>query len=152
MDAKQNMTLLEEMDNLLRMIFQKYQQYFLPENSELSPHQIYFLKFLERRKTCTPSDIALEFGITLGAVTGFVDRLYKFGLISRNRSEEDRRVVLIELTPKGHEELRMFDAQKEEKFARLFEKTGEVQLKEINKSLDSLKNVLVDLNHSKCLR
>ena len=73
----------------------------MSEDGDLSMHQMMFFKYLERRVTCTPSDIAQQFGITLGVVTGFVDRLYKLGLITRKRSEEDRRVVIIQLSPRG---------------------------------------------------
>jgi len=34
-------------------------------------------------------------------MTGIVDRLVKMGLVKRARSEADRRVVLVQTTPKG---------------------------------------------------
>ena len=36
----------------------------MPEDNDLSMHQMMFLKYLERRVTCTPSDIAKQYGIT----------------------------------------------------------------------------------------
>ena len=85
-------------------------------------HQMMFLKYLERRVTCTPSDIAQQFGITLGAVTGFVDRLHKLGLITRTRSEEDRRVVIIQLTAEGSESLNTFEEQRTNKICTYLSK------------------------------
>jgi len=39
-------------------------------------------------------------------MTGIVDRLVRLGLVQRMRSDEDRRSVLVGLTPKGEELLR----------------------------------------------
>ncbi|MCM3630863.1 MarR family transcriptional regulator [Paenibacillus glycanilyticus] len=47
------------------------------------------------------SDIADVLGLTSGAITGIADKLVAEGWISRERANDDRRVVYIELTPKG---------------------------------------------------
>ncbi len=49
----------------------------------------------------TASDIAREYGIDASAVTRLIDRLEKRGLLSRVRSEQDRRVVRLTLTEDG---------------------------------------------------
>ena len=48
------------------------------------------------------ADLAREYGIDASAVTRLIDRLEKRGLITRLRSEEDRRVVRLALTEEGH--------------------------------------------------
>ncbi|EKS67549.1 MULTISPECIES: MarR family transcriptional regulator [Caballeronia] len=53
-------------------------------------------------KCLTAADIAREYGIDASAVTRLIDRLEKRGLLSRVRSEEDRRVVRLALTDEGH--------------------------------------------------
>ncbi|KMZ12846.1 Transcriptional regulator, MarR family [Candidatus Burkholderia humilis] len=52
-------------------------------------------------KCSTAADIAREYGIDASAVTRLIDRLEKRGLLSRVRSEADRRVVRLALTPDG---------------------------------------------------
>src|ERR1700735_2418471 len=47
------------------------------------------------------ADLAREYGIDASAVTRLIDRLEKRGLINRVRSEEDRRVVNLEVTDRG---------------------------------------------------
>ncbi|HWJ03609.1 MAG TPA: MarR family transcriptional regulator [Verrucomicrobiae bacterium] len=133
---------LEQTYYLLRTVWQKCQLSLLPQDGTLSAHQLYFLLYLEKRQTCTPSDIAQDFGITLGAVTGFVDRLYKLELISRTRSEEDRRLVLIELTDKGREFLQAFAKEREAKFARILACMGQDQVDRLNISLSALNETL----------
>ncbi|MDA8442831.1 MAG: MarR family transcriptional regulator [Peptococcaceae bacterium] len=136
--------LVDEMDGLLRVIGQKYQGLFVPEESDLSAHQIYFLKFLQRREMCTPSEIAQEFGITLGAVTGFIDRLYKLELVKRTRSEADRRLVLIELTAQGDAQLDKLEARRAAKYDILITRLGEEGLCEVNAALKKLKAAMDD--------
>jgi DNA-binding MarR family transcriptional regulator len=58
--------ILEKSAALFRRIWQEYQKYLTPEGSQVSPHQMYLLKLLERESTLTPSEIAGRFGITLG--------------------------------------------------------------------------------------
>lgn len=138
--------LMEQTDQLLTSVWKKYQHFLMPQESDVSMHQMIFLKFLERRETCKPSDIAQQYGITLGAVTGFVDRLHKLGLIMRTRSEEDRRVVNIKLSDKGIEALNSFEKKRQLKFARLYENLDLRQLSELNKALEQFNNVLNHLN------
>jgi len=142
---EKEVALMEETDHLFRAVWKRYQSFMMPEDSDLSMHQMMFLKYLERRVTCTPSDISQQFGITLGAVTGFVDRLHKLGFITRTRSEEDRRVVIIQLSSKGIEPLNAYEGERKVKFARIFEKLDFLQVSELNKAMDQLNVVLEDL-------
>lgn len=137
-----NETLIEETDRLLRTVWKKYQFFLMPKESDVSLHQMLFLKYLEGKETCKPSEIAQRFGITLGAVTGFVDRLHRLGLITRTRSEEDRRVVLIKLSSKGIEILNAFVKERQLKFSRLYDNFDSLQLSELNKALEHLNKVL----------
>jgi DNA-binding MarR family transcriptional regulator len=147
----QELKLMEDTDLLFRRVWKKYQVFLMPTSNDMamSMHQMMFLKFLENKKTCTPSDIAQQFGITLGAVTGFVDRLYKIGLIMRTRSEEDRRVVLIQLSPQGMEALMLFEKERKKKFSVIVQKLQGTQVEELNKALEQFKIVLDDLANNK---
>ncbi|MEN6350342.1 MAG: MarR family transcriptional regulator [Syntrophomonas sp.] len=145
MRKDKELALMEETDLIFRKVWKKYQYFLMPKESELSMHQMLFLKYLEGRETCTPSDIAKQFGITLGAVTGFIDRLYKLGLITRTHSEKDRRLVLIQLSPKGIEPLNAFEKEREKKFTRIFEKLDGLQVAELKKALEQLNIVLDDI-------
>ncbi|TKC81677.1 MarR family transcriptional regulator [Trinickia terrae] len=49
------------------------------------------------------AELARDYGIDASAVTRLLDRLEKRGLLSRVRSNEDRRVVRLALTPEGYE-------------------------------------------------
>lgn len=70
---------------------------------QLADGQIFLLILLSRIPYCKATDIASHIGITSGAVTGMTDKLVNMGFITRERSEEDRRVVLFSITEKGRE-------------------------------------------------
>jgi DNA-binding MarR family transcriptional regulator len=59
------------------------------------------LWILKTRQTATTVELAREIDMDAGAVTRLVDRLEAKGLVERVRSEADRRVVHLRLTPAG---------------------------------------------------
>ncbi|MDP4160956.1 MAG: MarR family transcriptional regulator [Bacillota bacterium] len=145
MSGQCKVDLLDETGQLIRKIWQDYEEYLMPYSRQISPHQLYFLNYLQRKKTVTPSEIAEQFGITLGAVTGFVDRLYKLGLIKRTRSEEDRRLVLIELTAEGQKRLEEFYLHQKEAHAEIIKRMSEREIQDLNQALGKFAGVLNEL-------
>jgi len=65
-----------------------------------SVEQLVLLEVGERGRPMM-SELALGCGQALSTMTGLVDRLEKKGVLRRQRTEEDRRVVYVELTPEG---------------------------------------------------
>ncbi len=61
------------------------------------------LWLLKTGRAATAFELAREMSIDAGAMTRLVDRLVAKGLIERARSETDRRVVNLRLTPQGDE-------------------------------------------------
>jgi len=59
------------------------------------------LWMLHDGRAATAFELAREMGVDAGAVTRMVDRLEAKGLLERVRSESDRRVVHLRLTPAG---------------------------------------------------
>jgi DNA-binding MarR family transcriptional regulator len=57
------------------------------------------LDVIDRLGALTAGRLADEIGLTTGAVTAMVDRLVAAGLVQRKSDPDDRRKVLIELTP-----------------------------------------------------
>ena len=53
----------------------------------------------------TVSEVAEYLGVSLSAITSMADRLVKTGYVNRYRSQDDRRLVRLELTPAGSEAL-----------------------------------------------
>lgn len=57
------------------------------------------LDVIDRFGELTAGKLAKEVGLTTGAVTAMIDRLETAGLVQRKRDADDRRKVLIEMTP-----------------------------------------------------
>jgi len=59
------------------------------------------LKLIFDRVVENAGDLARDFGIGTGATTRLIDSLEAQGLVERDRTRQDRRVVLLKLTEQG---------------------------------------------------
>jgi len=73
----------------------------------VSPPQFWSLYHLLHGGEVHPSRLARRLGITASACTATVDQLVEAGFVVRRPSEEDRRQVVLAVTPKGR---RLVDA------------------------------------------
>jgi len=64
------------------------------------------IDLIDFHQRVTAGQLAQAASLTTGAVTTAVDRLVKAGLVRRERGEDDRRKVYIEVTPQGRSLLR----------------------------------------------
>src|SRR5438552_16539742 len=63
--------------------------------------QFFLLAFLDQKEVLTMSAIAQKMGHTTAAASGLVARLENLGYIVRSSAREDRRKVMVCITPKG---------------------------------------------------
>ena len=68
---------------------------------ELSPAQCHVLHLIEPGRPMPMGQLAETLACDASNVTGLVDRLESRGLVRRRPSVEDRRVKVLDLTPKG---------------------------------------------------
>lgn len=73
---------------------------FLSKNNITSSQLITLTTILFLHK-CTMGQLSENLHVTMPTVTGLMDRLIKLKFVVRSKSNEDRRKVYIELTPKG---------------------------------------------------
>ena len=69
--------------------------------SDLSVREMHTIEAIGRKEKRMMSEVAQDLGITVGTLTTSINRLIKKEYVERSRIEEDRRVVLVELTNKG---------------------------------------------------
>ncbi len=72
-------------------------------NGELSIAEFHTLECIGRGEDCrrTVGEIAEALSVTVPTVTVCVNKLVKKGYVTKNRSEKDARIAIIELTPAG---------------------------------------------------
>ena len=73
----------------------------LAERYGLTGSQLLVLKMLEPRGQVSLSELSERIRAKNSTVTGIIDRMERDEIVVRRRSDEDRRVVFIELTAKG---------------------------------------------------
>lgn len=80
------------------------------------------LVMLEDNGALSIGMIALELGVNPSNATRVCDRLGRLGLVTRTGSSEDRRTVLVEVTPAGREVVAAVMAHRREELLRVVER------------------------------
>lgn len=75
----------------------------LARRADLTGPQLTVVKLLEQIGDLSLSELSERIRAQNSTVTGIIDRMEREGLVTRERSKEDRRVVYIRLTAKGLE-------------------------------------------------
>ncbi|MCR8642470.1 MarR family transcriptional regulator [Paenibacillus sp. N1-5-1-14] len=106
-------------------------------DSTINRSQFYVL---ERLAKCPHniSTLAEALHITSGAVTGISDKLVDEGYASRRRAENDRRVVFLEITDKGHEILAQLSNQRKELYENFFGGLTDTDVKALTRIFEQI--------------
>lgn len=98
----------------------------------LTPPQFFVLRsILSRRENPTMSTLAYDTLQHCATITGIVDRLVKMGLVTRKRSAQDRRQVLVELTPAGRDLLNKVRHSREKRLRDTLMRLSQEDAKEL---------------------
>lgn len=98
----------------------------------LTPPQFFVLhSILSRRENPTMSTLAYDTLQHCATMTGIVDRLMKMGLVMRKRSTQDRRQVLVELTPAGRDLLNQVRGSREKRLRETLMRLSPEDAKEL---------------------
>jgi DNA-binding MarR family transcriptional regulator len=102
--AKKSEEIPEVIDNV-RRIFHAINEYSktIERTTGLTGPQLWAVKLLAKAAPMRVSDLARQMYLHPATVVGILDRLETKGLVTRNRSKEDRRTVDLLLTDKGKE-------------------------------------------------
>ena len=92
---------MEVMDSLIERNMRIPQEH-VSAMLELTPPEMRSLMWLSRRGMSAMSDYSEGIGVPLSTATRIVNRLVKKGIVVRRRSDHDRRIVEIDLSPNAH--------------------------------------------------
>jgi len=70
-------------------------------SADLTVHDCKCLNLLKTKGPSIMREIAAHLGMAVSTMTGLVDRMVQKGLVQRERPEEDRRIVKVQLTELG---------------------------------------------------
>ena len=134
--------LLKDMKPLLDQLFHNVRQQMMHYKAEDLAHgQVFLLFLLSKSGTSNASDLAKQLGITSGAITGMTDKLVSMKLIKRERSEKDRRLVLVSITAKGQETVKKIQEWRYGRLIEIFLKMDEDKIR----NMIDLFQIMVDL-------
>jgi DNA-binding MarR family transcriptional regulator len=93
-------------ERLSHIVLEMQRCFMLHLCKELAPGNVSFAQFfllgyLDQREVLTMSAIAQKMGHTTAAASGLVARLENLGYVMRSVAREDRRKVMVCITPKG---------------------------------------------------
>jgi MarR family transcriptional regulator, organic hydroperoxide resistance regulator len=96
-----------DFDNVSDFLFDNLKKVFFPEewlnfDLKFSKSEIFALFIIDKRKEITMTELAEYIHSPMSTATGIIDRLVKNGYIKRERSEADRRIVVLHLGDKGN--------------------------------------------------
>jgi len=112
---------------------------------ELSYAQYGLLFGLAEHGQLSNTELSTVAGVAQSTATKMLDRLVEIGLVHRVRSELDRRVVLLELTPRGSELVAARRARYEQLWARTLAGFSEEQLAGATAVLDAVTGMFEEI-------
>ena len=94
------------MERLSQIVLEMQRCFVLHLSKELAPGnvsfpQFFLLTYLDQKEVLTMSAIAQKMGHTTAAASGLVARLENLSYVVRSSAREDRRKVMVCITPKG---------------------------------------------------
>jgi len=76
---------------------------------ELSMNEVHVLEAILKTGEPTMSNISRKLRVTVGTLTTSINRLVEKGYVDRKREKEDKRKVIVSLTTKAYETIKIHD-------------------------------------------
>lgn len=110
----------------------------------LSMAQLHILYVLQRNGQMTMSRLAEVLNVSLSNATGLIDRIEERGFIERIRVPEDRRIVLIRVTPEGERMLGEIDALSDDLLRSVLSHIDRSKLAGVRQAAAALRDALAE--------
>ena len=104
--------------------------------------QFLILEFLNKQGELKMTDMAHFMKVTTAATTGIVDRLVRYGYVTRIFDPNDRRIIKIKLTPKGADLIKKVNQQRRQMIIRIFGRLSEADRQDYLRILTQIKDIL----------
>ena len=130
---------MRQLDDRFRLVRKLINSEWNRDNEHgLGLTHVRILTLLDSEGPQKASVIADKLQITSGAVTGLADRLVELGYISRERGENDRRVVLLDIQEDGKRLLSMLIEIKEQLMGKLYKGMSNQDMDQMMKYIDRM--------------
>ncbi|MEI7941913.1 MAG: MarR family transcriptional regulator [Candidatus Riflemargulisbacteria bacterium] len=136
-DETNLLKLLHNISKLLRSQVEKNSQKY-----GLTMPQLSLLKFIATQKETTLSEVAKQAGLSNSTTCGILDRLEKNNIITRERSAQDKRIVVIKLSEQGEQLKEEVIFSKKELLAGLLSQIEPKARKEFIETMEHFESLL----------
>lgn len=125
-----------------KLMKQEFNKNMVDMNLKFTPPQSMVTGILVHHGPLKVSDLSERMNLSNSTVSGIVDRLEKMGYVKRIRSEEDRRVVMIDIVPELRETFKEKFKAIDEFLSQRIESSSEEEIEEILRGLHTLERVM----------
>lgn len=115
-----------------------------PEGLGISP--VLTLSFLKQHGPQKQRVLTEALGFTPGAMTNIANQLIKGGYAQRKYDDNDRRVILLDITTAGHDQLEQANKRGQQLHLKLFEALTAEEIQEFLRIYEKLLNYSTDYN------
>ncbi|GAB6156590.1 MarR family transcriptional regulator [Desulfosporosinus burensis] len=112
------------------------------EDSGITPPQGMVLMILSKETKLKITELSSKLSLPNSTVSGIVDRLEKQGMVERERSEKDRRIVFVKISPHFKEMHQHFEMNLQQNIESVMNKGNPEDLEKIFEGLSTLKKLL----------
>jgi len=119
-----------------------YPQEWIALDLEFSKSELFTLLLVERHDEIIMSRIAEYVNVSMSTANGIVERLVKGGYLQRDRSDADRRIVVVRLTAAGQNLVDEIKSTVVEYIKLIYEELDDDERRLILKVLDRVMNII----------
>lgn len=114
--------------------------------------QMIVLKTIWEKQPTTLSVISAEIGLSNSTTSGIIDRLVNHGVVHRQRSQSDRRIVYLTLTAKAKELKEKMHSSSKNFFNNLFADVSKEEKIQMLDALQKLYSILSEISPANCCK
>lgn len=126
------------------MLLFKHKMTKVVEDTGITILQMMVMGIISKEKTLKITELSGKLNLSNSTVSGIVDKMEKLGMIERTRSEEDRRVVYVSISPGFAELHQVFHKRFEETIALSINMSTPEEANKILDGLEVLKKLLIN--------
>ena len=115
-------------------------------SGSLSLIHIHVLTILEVQGPLSMSKLAEELDVSLASATGIVTRMEERGLVARQHTDADRRVVSVHRTPRGDEVFDRLRRHRRDKLKKLLAQLSDDELAAFLTGLRAIRRARAEVN------
>jgi len=108
----------------------------------LTAVQFRVLQIVADRTSCTATQIAQQMRVSQATITALVDKLVKHGVVTREKSQTDRRQTNIVITEAGRDTIRRAPDALQQRYVRKFEALEDWEQAQLVASLERVATLL----------